>query len=194
MSARSLRRSCPMRITMKSETDRDIETAVCRLAQRSPESLAQFIASFADDTGPVGEQVRTFIVGDDLAATCRSLAERIDAFRPARHRYVQRAEEARIGARLELILDSIESLVLPVDAGAAFALIVSLIERDGDAMELCGDHHYSVVAALNRAIGLVASAGRALPEAQVRRTLERLIMEDAYGTREALAAGAGHGL
>ena len=179
---------------MKSETDQDIEIAVSRLARRSPESLAQFIASFADDTGPVGEQVRTFIVGDDLAATCESLAERIDAFRPAKHRYVQRAEEAQIGARLELILDSIESLVLPVDAHAAFALIVSLIERDGDAMELCGDQHYSVVAAVNRAIRLVAEAGRSLPQDELRRTIERLIVEDAYGTREALAAEDRHGL
>ena len=172
---------------MKSETDPNLEIVVQRLAQRSAAALAQFIASFADDSGPVGEQVRTFIVGDDLGATCDSLASRIDTFRPSNHRYAQRAEEARIGARLELILDSIESLVLPVDSRAAFRLIVRLIERDGDAMELCGDHHYSVVAAVNRAICLVAKAGQSLPEEEVRRTLERLVAEDAYGTREMLA-------
>jgi hypothetical protein len=172
---------------MKVASERNIEVAVSRLVQRAPESLASFIASFADDAGPVGEQVRTFIVDDDLTATCKSLAERIDAFRPAKHRYTRSGEEVRIAERLELILDSIENLVLPVDSRAAFELIVGLIERDVDAMELCGDHHCAVVAAVNRAICLAAKAGRSLPEEQVRRTLERLVAEDAYGTRETLA-------
>jgi hypothetical protein len=172
---------------MKSETVPNLEIVVKRLAQRSPASLARLIASFAEDCGPVGEQVRTFIVGDDLGATCDSLAARIDAIRPSNQRSVQRAEEAWIGARLELILNSIESLVLPVDSRAAFRLIVRLIERDGEAVELCGDDHYCVVAALNRAICLVAKAGQLLPEEEVRRTLERLLAEDAYGTREMLA-------
>jgi hypothetical protein len=171
---------------MKVETDRDIKLAVRRLAQRSPDSLAQLIASFADVGGPVGEQVRTFIVGDDLAATRGSLAERIDAFRPSKHRYIQHTDEAQIGVRLELILDAIESLVLPVDPRAAFELIVSLVERDCDAMELCGDHHYSVVAAVNRAISLIAKAGRSLPAEEVRTTVERLVAEDTYATRETL--------
>jgi hypothetical protein len=171
---------------MKLETDQDVELAVSRLTQRSPEALASFIASFACDPGPIGEQVRTFIVGDDLDATCESLAQRIDALRPSRLRHIGRAEEAQIGERLELILDSIESLVLPVNSRAAFELLVTLIERDGDAMECCGDHHYSVAVAVNRAIGLVAKAGRSLPKVEVRRTLERLIAEDAYSTREAL--------
>jgi hypothetical protein len=96
------------------------------------------------------------------------------------------AEEAQIGARIELILDSIESRVLPVNSRHAFELIVSLIERDQDAMECCGDHHYSVAAAVNRAIWLVAKVGRSLPESEVKSTLERLIAEDTYCTREAL--------
>lgn len=171
---------------MKLETDRDITLAVRRLAQRPPESLARVLASFANDSGPVGEQVRTFIVADDLAATRSSLVERIDAFRPSRHRYVHRMEEAQIGVRLELILDAIESLVLPVEPYAAFELLVRLIERDGDAMELCGDHHYSVVAAVNRAIGLIAKAGRSLPAEVVRPAVERLVAEDTYATRESL--------
>ena len=107
---------------MKLETDQDLEIAVSRLAQRTPDSLANFIASFACESGPIGE----------------------------------------------------------------FELLVSLIERDGDAMEQCGDYHDSVAAAVNRAIRLVAKAGRSLPEEEVRRTLERLIAEDAYGTRETL--------
>jgi hypothetical protein len=175
---------------MKLETDQDVELAVSRLAQRSPEALASFIASFACDPGPIGEQVRTFIVGDDLDATCASLTERIDALRLSRLRHIGRAEEAQIGERLELILDAIESLVLAVNSRAAFELTVRLIERDGDAMECCGDHHYFVAAAVNRAIRLAAKAGRSLPQEEVRRTLERLIAEDSFCTREALAAVA----
>jgi hypothetical protein len=171
---------------MKLETDQDLEIAVSRLAQRTPDSLANFIASFACESGTIGEQVRTFIVGDDLTATRESLSERIYAFRPSKHRHVRRGEGAQVGERLEFILDSIESLVLSVDSRAAFELLVSLIERDGDAMEQCGDYHDSVAAAVNRAIRLVAKAGRSLPEEEVRRTLERLVAEDAYGTRETL--------
>ncbi len=96
------------------------------------------------------------------------------------------AAEAQIGERLERILDCIENQVLPVNSRAAFALIVSLIERDREAMDCCGDHHYSVAAAVNRAIGLFAKAGRSLPQEEVRPTLERLIAEDLYCTREAL--------
>jgi len=66
---------------IRIETPRDIETAVVRLRQRSHESLAMFIASLAQDVGPIGEQVRTFIVGDDLAQTRASLEARVDALR-----------------------------------------------------------------------------------------------------------------
>jgi hypothetical protein len=104
----------------------------------------------------------------------------------------QGAEEAQIGERLERILDSIEKRVLPVNSRVAFELIVSLIEQDREAMDCCGDHHYFVAAAVNRAICLFAKAGKALPAGEVRRTLERLIAEDTYCTREALGELAGH--
>ena len=169
---------------MKLETDHDFKLAVRRLAQRSPESLARVLASFAYDSGPVGGGA--YLSWPTICLRPAVLAERIDAFRPSRHRYVHRMEEAQIGVRLELILDAIESLVLPVDSRAAFELLVSLIERDGDAMELCGDHHYSVVAAVNRAIYLIAKAGRSLPAEVVRPAVERLVAEDTYATRESL--------
>jgi hypothetical protein len=37
-----------------------------RLRGRDPESLAAFIVSLAQDSGPIGEQVPTFIVGTIL--------------------------------------------------------------------------------------------------------------------------------
>jgi hypothetical protein len=48
-------------------------------------------------------------------------------------------------------VDSIEKRVLPVNSRVAFELM-SLIERDQEPMDCCGDHHYFVAAAVNRAI------------------------------------------
>jgi hypothetical protein len=64
---------------MRIETNEDVETAIARLASRRPEALATFIASLAFDIGPIGEQVRTFIVGDNLFETTTSLKKRIEA-------------------------------------------------------------------------------------------------------------------
>jgi hypothetical protein len=92
----------------------------------------------------------------------------------------------RMGQRLGYILDAIETLVLPTSPETAFELLVLLIERDGDAMEQCGDDHFSVETALKRAAGLVAVAAKSLQSRDVRMTLERLIAEDGYGTRASL--------
>jgi len=62
-----------------------------------------------------------------------------------------------------------------------------LIERDGDAMEQCGDDHYSVEKELESAANLVAVAMKSLPSREARETLERLVAEDGYGTRRPLA-------
>jgi hypothetical protein len=132
---------------VRIETNQDFQTAIARLASRAPETLATFIASLAFDIGPIGEQVRTFIVGDNLAETTASLKERIEALRGSHSRH--RANE-EVGERLGYILDSIEALVLPVSPATAFELLVLLIERDGDAMEQCGDDHYSVQEAARR--------------------------------------------
>ena len=61
---------------MRIDTNQDLERALDRLTRRDSKSLATFIVSLAQDTGPVGEQVRTFIVGDNLAETVAH--ERID--------------------------------------------------------------------------------------------------------------------
>lgn len=92
-----------------------------------------------------------------------------------------------MGERLGYILDSIEALVLPVSPATAFELLVLLIERDGDAMEKCGDDHYSVQRELETAAKLVAAAMKSLPSREARETLERLVAEDGYGTRRSLA-------
>ncbi len=48
---------------LKLETPADFDSVLARLRRRDPESMAAFILSLAQDGGPVGEQVRTFIVG-----------------------------------------------------------------------------------------------------------------------------------
>jgi hypothetical protein len=171
-------------VDVRVETNQDLEAAIARLASRTSENLATFIASLAFDSGPIGEQVRTFIVGDNLSETTESLKERILALRESHSRH--RGDE-EVGERLGYILDSIEVLVLPVSPATAFELLVLLIERDGDAMEQCGDDHWSVQMRLETAAKLVAAAMKSLPIREARETLERLVAEDGYGTRRPLA-------
>ena len=91
-----------------------------------------------------------------------------------------------MGRRLDDILEAIETLVLPKDPRAAFDLLVLLMQRDGDAMERCGDHHDAVGNALERAAEIIAEAAKALPQDEVRPRLQQLIADDDYGTRRAL--------
>jgi hypothetical protein len=173
---------------MRIVTNRDLETAIARLSRRSPESLAAFITSLAQDSGPIGEQVRTFIVGDDLNEAMASIKERIDQLRHLRDRSHRQHSGEVVGQRLDALLDAIQTLVLPRDPRGALELLLLLIERDADAMESCGDYHDSVQSAVDRAAGLIAKAGQSQQPHEVRMTLTRLVAEDAYGTRRSLAA------
>ena len=174
-------------INVRIETNQDLAAAIARLASRAPDALATFIASLAFDVGPIGEQVRTFIVGDDLSETTASLEERIDALRGSRRANSRHRAHEEIGERLGYILHSIETLVLPLSPARAFELLVLLIERDGDAMEQCGDDSWSVQMQLEAAASLIATAMKTLPKIEVRQALERLVAEDGYGTRRPLA-------
>jgi hypothetical protein len=172
---------------VRIETNQDLETAIARLALRTPEALATFIASLAFDTGPIGEQVRTFIAGDNLPETTASLKERIDTLRGSRRSYTRHRAHEQVAERFGHILSLIERLVLPVSPAMAFELLVLLIERDGDAMEQCGDDDWSVQMELETAAKLIATAIKSLPSREPRQTLERLVAEDGYGTRTPLA-------
>jgi len=176
------------------DTQRELDEAMARLARRSPKALAEFVGSLAHDGGPIGEQVRTFVVADNLAACVASIAVRIEALRERRPRYDRHQDGAQVGERFGYIVEAIETWVVPVDPGAACALLVALVERDGDAMEQCGDHFDTVERALDRAAGLLAVLAPALADRDfkrsMRRDLERLVAEDAYGTRSATAGVA----
>ena len=62
---------------MTIETEVDFARALERLRRRDTESLAAFILSPAQDSGPVGQHVRTFIVGDVVAEAAEVLRVRI---------------------------------------------------------------------------------------------------------------------
>lgn len=169
------------------ESIEDLRGARVRLERRSPQVLAAFILSLAQDRGPAGEQVRTFIMGDDVRAVAESLGRRIAALGVADRGLPGGGGEA-VGQRLAYMLEAIETLVLPVDSRRAFELLVALIERDGDAMESCDDHCDTVWSAMAHAADLVERASRGLPQDGLLATLTQLVASDDYATRRPLAA------
>ena len=169
------------------ETKVDFALALARLRRRDAGSLAAFILSLAQDSGPVGEQVRTFIVGDDVKATAGSIHARIRDLRALSDYAHRRARGREIGVSLGYLLDSIETLVLPVDSRAAFQLLVKLFEADAVAMENCEDHDFEVTSAYERASELIGRASKEMPQAEAVGALEALLEDDGYGVRGALA-------
>lgn len=158
-----------------------------RLRGRDAEPLAAFIVSPAQDSGSIGEQVRTINVGNNVAETVESLRARIGSLRIPEAYEHRHARGREMGASLEFIVESIESLVMPVDPKRAFELLVLCFESDGVAMENCGGHDFEVTCAFERAAGLIAKAARLLPAREVTSALEPLLYDDGYGVREALA-------
>jgi hypothetical protein len=169
------------------QTKADLAHALERLRGRDPEALAAFILSLAQDSGPVGEQVRTFIVGNDVAETTESVRKRIASLRVPSEYAHRHARGKEIGASLEYILDAIERLVLPIDPKRAFELLVLFFEADGQAMEHCGDHDFEVTCAFERAAGMIDQAARSVPAADVTAALAPILDDDGYGVRAALS-------
>jgi hypothetical protein len=97
------------------ESTEDLEDARARLQRRSRQSLAEFILSLAQDSGPAGEQVRTFILGDDGAAVAESLGRRIAALGVGGGGALDGDGEA-VGRRFAYLVQAIETLVLPVNS------------------------------------------------------------------------------
>jgi hypothetical protein len=88
-----------VRITTKDEFARGLE----RVRRRDPAVLAAFILSLAEDAGPNGEQVRAFIVGDDVVETAESVRERIRSLRIPTEGAHRHARGKEIGASLQYI-------------------------------------------------------------------------------------------
>ncbi len=63
-----------------------------------------------------------------------------------------------MGVSLDFIVDSVERLVLPINANAAFRLLATVFEADEGAMKNCGEHDWDVVCA-----GVMAAAAKNLP-------------------------------
>jgi hypothetical protein len=173
---------------VRLETQEEFERA--RLRRRDSDSLAAFLMSLAMDPGPIGEQVRTFIVGDDLAETVESVRERIRGLTiPSEYEH-RHSLGREMGVSLDFIVDSVERLVLPIDANAAFELLVAVFEADQVAMENCGEHDWEVACAYKRAVGLMAEAAKNLPRSEVEERVKALIDGDGdgYGVRAELAS------
>jgi hypothetical protein len=164
----------------------DFAQALERLRRRDPAALAAFIVSLAQDSGPIGEQVRTFIVGDDQPETVASVRKRIKGLEVPSEYEHRHARGKEIGNQLGFIVESIESLVLPVNPKVAFELLVAVFEADGKAMENCLDHHWEVECAFERAAGVMVEAAKAVPRAEVEEKIKALMAVDSYGVRGSL--------
>jgi hypothetical protein len=169
------------------------EFARIQLIKRDPNVMAAFILSLAHDSGPVGDQVRTFIVGDDMAAAVESLRQRLRSLEGPSDNSHRHSLGSQVGRRLEFILDSIETLVLPREPRRAFELLVAFFESDGRAMESSGDHHWLVETAFERAATLMAQAATSIPTAETQEVMAQLRAVDAYGLRRVLAQLASPG-
>jgi hypothetical protein len=169
-------------------TKKEFAQAYARLRQRDSDSLAAFLMTLALDAGPVGDQVRTFIVGDDLAETVDSVQQRSRGLRVPSEYDHRHSRGREMGLSLDFIVDSIERLVMPIDPKAAFRLLVTLFEADGVAMENCGVHDWEVACAYQRAIAVMTEASKSLPRVEIEESVKALIDGDGYGMRAGLAA------
>ena len=171
---------------LRIESQEDFERARERLRGRGADSLASFLMTLAGDSGPIGDQVRTFIVGDALAETVASLKERIGSLSSPSD-YEHRHSRGRdMGMSLDFIVDSIERLVLPLDANTAFELLQVLFEADGVAIENCGEHDWEVGCAYKRAAAVMVKAAQNLPRSFIEERVKGLVEGDEYGMRTVL--------
>ena len=168
--------------------------AIARLCQRDIHSLASFIASLVHDLGPLGEQVRTFMIGDDLEQVVASVKSRIKNLEGPSEYDFRHSRGREVGVKLDFIVDSVERLVLPVDAHAAFGLLATLFEADGVAMENCGDYDWEVQCAYQRAAGVMAEAAKLLPHEALDTAVRALVKGDGYGVRTGLSAISREGI
>lgn len=115
------------------QTKKTFSKALARLQKRDPAELAQFIASLALQADPTGEQAFAVIVGDELAETHAAIRKRVRALQGYEpHEYSYRHQfGADVGQRLMLIVDSIETLILPKDPRGAFEVSTRVIESEG---------------------------------------------------------------
>lgn len=173
---------------MRLETKEDVERARERLSGRNIESLVEFLISLAGESGPIGEQIRTFIVADDPVQTVASIYDRIQGLRiPSEYDY-RHSYGREIGRTLDLIVDSVERLVLPRNPRAAFEVLVTLFEADAVAMENCGAYHWEVECAYRHAVVAISAAAKHLPLAEVKDRITVLINTDNYAMRACLAS------
>jgi hypothetical protein len=171
---------------IRLETKDDFERARESLRRRDADELAMFLLSLAGRSGPVGEQIRTFIGGEDVAATVDSLRKRIGAIERASEYDHRHSLGREVGIQLGMIVDSVEQLLLIRDPRSAFDVLVSLFEADAVAMESCGEHDWHVESAYKRAAEVMAAAARHIPRAEIEDRIKALLQADGYAVRSVL--------
>jgi hypothetical protein len=140
------------------ETQEDFERGRESLRRRDSDELAVFLLSLAGHSGPVGDQIRTFIGGGDVADTVDSLRKRIGGIAPTSEYEHRQSLGREVGIELGMIIDSVEHLLLVRDPQSAFDVLVSLFEADAVAMESCGERDWEVTCAYQRAAEVMPAA------------------------------------
>jgi hypothetical protein len=173
---------------IRLETKQDFERARERLRRHNSEALLELLMSLAGSPGPIGEQIRTFIEGDVVTDVVHSLQQRIRGLAAASEYTHRHSFGQEIGMKLDLIVDSVDRLLMVRAPQAAFDILVALFEADAVAMESCGEHDWQVASAYKRAAAVMAEAAKSLPQAEVHNRIRALLQADGYGVRSVLAS------
>jgi hypothetical protein len=165
-----------------------VAQALAQLQQRDPSVLASFIVSLAQDPGPIGEQVRAFIVGDKIAATLESLRGRIGDVRTMTERDLRYQRGKQIGERLGFILDSIQTSVCRSIRKARLIRWSPSSSAMVMPWRVIGIMISRSPARSSEPPNRLAKRGASLPTTDVLETLQQLLDADGYGVRAPLAA------
>lgn len=162
-----------------------------QLAKRGAERLAAFVLKLGQTVDGVEERIEAFLTSDNYPSAVQLAARWMAEVRRSRQFYHGCDGAQVLVARLDNILDVIETAVLPVNASAALDLIVQLMDCDGTVFESANDSDGIISEVFRRACELFADAAKGVPSGVSLPVLKRLVAEDGYGARAYLLQGVG---
>lgn len=163
------------------------ERAARWLGRCSAKTLASFILTLLDAPHGVGEYVEAFIASEEPARAVGLIDSQIAALGQADREYDWRHRRgSSFVARCGLLLDAIETIVLPVDAAATVQLLERFYEREAQVVDGSFDDEPGLSRLFERAAQLFQRAGAGLPVLEVEPIRLRLLARDDYGWREPL--------
>ena len=161
-----------------------------RLERRSSEALTAFILTLIHEPRGVGAYVEAFIAADEPKRSAGLIEAQISALRRGETDYEWRHRRGDdFTARVRLVLDAIEHVVLPRDAAAALRLLERFYESEGQIAEGSFGDDFGLSCLFERAARLFQAASGARPAAEADALRERLLAHDDYGLRRHLRAG-----